>query len=58
MLKRAAVDVSSPADVPDLKRRKAYLTGADQEGDEYAEDAIKHMEYIEARTIRGERSRI
>nr|Q06374.1 RecName: Full=Putative G1/S-specific cyclin [Colletotrichum gloeosporioides]CAA48845.1 dispensible cyclin [Colletotrichum gloeosporioides] len=55
MLKRATVDVSSPADVPQPKRRKAYLTGADQARDEYAEDAIKHMEYIESETTPDKR---
>ncbi|KAE9565728.1 hypothetical protein CGMCC3_g18089 [Colletotrichum fructicola] len=50
MLKRAAVDVPSPADVANLKRRKACLTGADPARDEYAENAIKHMDDIESET--------
>ncbi|KAF4474570.1 putative G1/S-specific cyclin [Colletotrichum fructicola Nara gc5] len=57
MLKRAAVDVPSPADVANLKRRKACLTGADPARDEYAENAIKHMDDIEARTIQVDRPR-
>ncbi|KAK1973795.1 putative G1/S-specific cyclin, partial [Colletotrichum cereale] len=53
ILKRPAIDVWSPAEVPITKRQKTALVGVDvqQPGDEYAMDILHHLEAIESETM-------
>ncbi|KAK1974688.1 hypothetical protein LZ30DRAFT_786808 [Colletotrichum cereale] len=53
ILKRPAVGVWSPAEVPITKRQKTALVGVDvhQPSDEYAMDILRHLELIESETM-------